>query len=228
MRDIDRVFLLTAGPRLAEYDMCVARAAAGARVRHVVKLSSGRAGDDTATDPIPTWHRAGEAAVRATGVPWTMLRPLGFMSNALHWAGTIIAADTVYAPYPQGRVAAIDPADIAAVAAAVLTGDGHTGQVYTLAGPQALSPAEQTSILGEILDRPLRLVEISPERALADLIEYGVPPEMAEAILALRASALKQFTSIIHPTVQEITGCAPRTFAQWATAHATQFRPGAA
>ncbi|MFI9509174.1 NAD(P)H-binding protein [Nocardia sp. NPDC052566] len=224
MRGVDRVFLLTSGPGIPEYDTAFAQAAADAGVARVVKLSSGRAGDATATDPIPAWHRAGEAAVRAAGVPWTMVRPLGFMSNALHWAGTIREQGTVYAAFGQGRIAVVDPRDIAAVAAAALTTEGHEGQIYTLSGPQPLTPGEQTAILAEVLDRPLRYVEVTPAQARHALLEHGVPAELADAIMALRADALEAFTSVVHPTIERVTGRAPRTFAEWAAAHASDFR----
>ncbi|MFI6214389.1 NAD(P)H-binding protein [Nocardia brasiliensis] len=228
MRDVDRVFLLSTGPAIPEHDAAVAGAAAAAGVGRLVKLSSGRAGDETATDPIPTWHRAGEAAVRASGVACTIIRPLGFMSNALHWAGTIRAYGAVHAPYGQGRIAVIDPRDIAAVAAAALTTDAHLGRIYTLSGPQALSPGEQTAIIGEVLGRQLEFREIAPEQARQALLDHGVPAELADAIMALRATALASFTSVVHDSVERITGVPPRTFRQWATDHAAEFRLGAA
>jgi len=72
VRGVDRVFLLTGGPDIALHDANVAFAAADAGATHVVKLSSGRTGDDTATDPIPSRRRLGEQAVRDSGVPWTI------------------------------------------------------------------------------------------------------------------------------------------------------------
>lgn len=223
MDGVDRMFLLTTGPDLAVHDDALARAAAGAGVGHIVKLSSGRVDDPAATDPIPAWHRRGEQAVRESGVPWTMLRPLGFMSNALHWAGTVRTQGLVRAPYGHGRIAAIDPADIAAVAVAVLAGSGHDGRAYPLSGPEPLSPADQTAILAEVLDRPLRYVEIPPSEARAALLSVGMDEVMADAVMALRATALENFTSIVHPGVEEITGRAPRTFRDWARAHRAQF-----
>ncbi|MFI6040488.1 NAD(P)H-binding protein [Nocardia sp. NPDC051321] len=228
MAGVDRVFLLSTGPAIPEHDAVVARAAAEAGVTRLVKLSSGRTGDDTATDPIPTWHRAGERSVRASGVPWTIVRPLGFMSNALHWAGTIRAYGAVHAPFGQGRMAVIDPRDIAAVAAVALTADGHDGQVYTLSGPQALSPREQTAILAEALGRPLEFVEVAPEQARQAILEHGVPADLADAIMALRATALAAFTSVVHDTVERLTGAPPRTFRQWALDHAAEFCSAAA
>ncbi|WP_040823430.1 NAD(P)H-binding protein [Nocardia jiangxiensis] len=223
MAGVDRVFLLTTGPDLAAHDATLARAAADAGVSHVVKLSSGRTGDPAADDPIPTWHRAGEQAVRASGVAWTMLRPLGFMSNALHWAGTVRTQDTVRAPFGQGRIAVIDPEDIAAVATVVLTESGHDGRIRTLSGPEPLSPADQTAILAEVLDRPLRYAETTPSEARAGLLGADLDETMADAVMALRATALEAFTSVVHPDVEEITGRAPRTFRDWARAHRDEF-----
>jgi len=56
-----------------------------------------------------------ETAVRSSGLPWTVLEPSGFMSNALHWAPQIRAGDVVRAPSADAPIAAIDPYDIAAV-----------------------------------------------------------------------------------------------------------------
>ncbi|MCX4096453.1 NAD(P)H-binding protein [Nocardia sp. alder85J] len=219
----DAVFLLSTGPDLARHDAHVAKAAAAAGAGRIVKLSSGRSGDPAATDPIPNWHRAGEQAVRDSGVPWTIVRPLGFMANALHWAPTIRDRDTVYAPYGQGRIAVIAPEDIAAVAVRALTEPGHLGRTYTLSGPQPLSPGEQTEILAEVLGRPLHYVETSPEQARTALVHFGVDAEMADAIMALRATALESFTSIVHPTVEQVTGRPARGFARWAQAHRPEF-----
>ncbi|MBF6174952.1 SDR family oxidoreductase [Nocardia blacklockiae] len=219
----DRVFLLSSGPDLPAHDAAVARAAARAGVSHIVKLSSGRAGDAAATDPIPAWHRAGERAVRDSGVAWTMVRPLGFMANALHWAPTVRDHDTVYAPYGQGRIAVVDPHDIAAVATKALTEPGHEASIYTLSGPQALTPGEQTGIIAEVLGRPLRYVETTPAQARAALLGFGVEPDMADAIMALRATALESFTSVVHPTVDIVTGRPPRTFREWVLAHRAHF-----
>ncbi|WP_036505763.1 MULTISPECIES: NAD(P)H-binding protein [Nocardia] len=223
LRGVSRVFLLSSGPELAEHDRNIVTAAARAGAERVVKLSSGRAGDSEATDPIPAWHRAGERAVVGSGLAWTILRPLGFMSNALHWAPTVREHDTVYAPYGHGRIAVIDPADIAAVAVAALVEAGHDGRIHTLSGPQALTPAEQTGILSEVLGRPLRYVSTEPAQAHAALLGAGVDEVMADAIMALRATALDSFTSVIHPDVERITGRPARTFREWARDHRADF-----
>jgi len=59
----------------------------------------------------------------------------------------------VLAPFSGVRVAAIDPHDIAAVAAGALTSAGHEGRTYRLSGPKPLLPAEQVRVLGAVLGR---------------------------------------------------------------------------
>jgi hypothetical protein len=71
----------------------------------------------------------------------------------------ITADQVVRAPFAVGRAAVVDPADIAAVAAACLTDDSHNQQVYELTGPEPLSPPDQVAILSQVLGRELRYAE---------------------------------------------------------------------
>jgi uncharacterized protein YbjT (DUF2867 family) len=223
LRGVDRVFLLSTGPDIPAHDTNLIQEAARAAVAHIVKLSSGRTGDDTATDPIPSWHRRGEQALRDSGIAWTILGPLGFMANALHWAGSIRKQDGVFTAYGHGRVAVIDEHDIASVAATVLTSDGHDGRTYRLSGPEALSPAEMTAVLADVVGRPLRFIEVEPAVARRAIRDRGLSELMADAIMALRATALESFTSVVHPTVADLTGVRPNSFREWAGRHVADF-----
>lgn len=213
---VDRVFLLSAGSDGPQHDKNLTEAAVRAGITHIVKLSALTAGDDTATDPISRWHRAGEETLRRSGVAWTFLRPTGFMSNALMWAPTIHSHGTVYAPFGAGRTAVIDPCDVAAVAATVLTEPGHENRAYPLTGPEALSPAEQVDVLADVLARPLRYVDVPPSAARQAMSKAGMPPVIADAVIALLATGLDAAAAIVHPDVEKLTGTPPRTFRQWA------------
>lgn len=80
-------------------------------------------------------------------MPWTILRRSGFHSNALRWLPERWQGDVVRAPWPDVAIASIGPADIAAVAATVLTEPGHRHTALTLSGPDPLTPAEQVATL---------------------------------------------------------------------------------
>ena len=192
-----------------------------ASVERIVKLSVLSVGHD-AIDPITTLHRAGEETIRDSGLEWTFLRPTGFMSNALNWAPMIATDQVVHAPFAAGRAAVVDPADIAAVAAASLTDDGHDHQVYELAGPEPLSPADQVAILSQVLDRDLRYTESDPADMLAQMVSYGMPEELAHAVIEQFRSTLKPFNSEPTADITAVTSRPARSFTDWAQAHRTE------
>jgi uncharacterized protein YbjT (DUF2867 family) len=220
---IERAFLLSGGPEGPEHDANLIAVAKQAGVAHVVILSVLGA-DHRADDPITRWHLAGEQAVVDSGMAWTILRPGAFMSNALMWAPSIKAQGVVYAPFAQAKTAAVDPADIAAVAAQALTGAGQDGRTYPLTGPELLSAADQVEILGAALGRPLRVVDVPPERAKAAMVDSGMPAELADAVIASMAQAGTDHAMAVLPTVEQVTGRPARSFAEWADAHLEAFR----
>ena len=215
------VFLLTDGLHIAAHDDRVVAAARRAGVERIVKLSVLSVGHG-ATDPITTLHRSGEEAIRDSGIGWTFLRPTAYMSNALNWAPMIAGDQVVHAPFALGRAAVVDPADIAAVAAACLTHDVHSYQVYELTGPKALSPPEQVAILSQVLDRELRYAEADPDGTLAQWVSYGMPEELAHAVIEQFRSTLKPYNSQPTGDVTAVTSRPPRSFTDWAQAHRTE------
>lgn len=193
-----------------------------AGVQRVVQLSGGSAGSGDLTNAVSAYMIRTEAAVRDSGLPATVLRPSGFMSNALRWLPQLRAGDVVRDAFPNVAIAVIDPADIAAVAAAALTSDDHAGQVYRLSGPAPLLPADRVRVLAEVLDRPLTFVGQSDEEARAEMSQ-AMPAEYVDAFFRFYADGELDESPVL-PTVREVTGREPRTFEQWARAHAHAFR----
>jgi uncharacterized protein YbjT (DUF2867 family) len=218
---VDTVFLLTEGLGIAAHDRRLIAAARLAAVERIVKLSVRSVGHD-ATDPMTTWHRAGEDAIRDSGIGWTFLRPTAFMSNALNWAPMIAADQVVHAPFAAGRAAVVDPADIAAVAAACLTDDSHDQQVYELTGPEALTPADQVAILSQVLDRDLRYAEAEPADMLAQMESHGMPEKLADAIIEMFRTTLEPYNSKPTADITAVTSRPAHSFTDWAQAHRTE------
>jgi uncharacterized protein YbjT (DUF2867 family) len=219
---VHAVFAITHGLDIAAHDRRLAAAAQQAGVERIVKLSVRNVGHD-GTDPITTLHRAGEEAIRDSGIGWTFLRPTAFMSNAFNWAGMLAADQVVYAPFATGRAAVVDPADIAAVAAVCLTQDGHDNRVYELTGPEPLSQGDQVSLLGEVLWRDLRYVEADPAGMVAQMVSYGMPEDEAQAVIELFRSTEEPWNSEPTDDVTAVTGHPARSFTDWAKAHRTAF-----
>ena len=218
---VQTVFLLTDGLNIVAHDHRLVAAALQAGVERIVKLSVDSVGHD-ATDPITTWHRAGEEAIRDSGIGWTFLRPTALMSNALNWAPMIAADQVVHAPFAVGRAAVVDPADIAAVAAASLTLDGHNHRIYELTGPEPLSPPDQVAILSQVLGRDLRYAETDPADTTAQMVSYGMPEELADAIIEMFRSTLEPYNSEPTGDITNVTSRPARSFADWAQAHRTE------
>jgi uncharacterized protein YbjT (DUF2867 family) len=193
-----------------------------AGVERVVLLSSSAAPGGDMSNAVARYHILSETAVRESGLPWTFLQPNSLMSNALQWRSQLQAGDVVHAPFADVRVATIDPHDVAAVAAEALTSGGHEGRSYRLSGPESLLPADRVAVLAKVLGRDLRFEGQSDADARAEM-SATMPGEYVDAFFSFFADG-KLDESKVLPTVQEVTGRQPRTFEQWARAHAGVFR----
>jgi uncharacterized protein YbjT (DUF2867 family) len=186
-----------------------------------VVLLSGSSADGDPGNAITAYMAASEAAVRGSGLPATILRPSGFMSNTLQWAPQLASGDVVRAPFASVAVAMIDPRDIAAVAALALTGRDHEGRTYRITGPHALRPTGRVRILATVLGRELRF-EAQPDDEARREMEAAMPRKYVDAFFNFNVEgALDQ--SVVLPTVGQLTGRPPGTFEQWARAHADAF-----
>ncbi|WP_106396482.1 SDR family oxidoreductase [Actinocorallia populi] len=224
----DALFLLISGDFVAAADDpsgvidAVLADAEGAGVKRVVLLSS----QGVATRPDSPSHgitgRSIEDAVRRSGADWTILRPGGFASNTYAWAESIRARRTVAAPFGDVGLPFIDPADIAEVAAAVLRGDGHTGQVYELTGPAPTTPRQRAEAIGAAIGEPVLFVEQTREEARAQMLQF-MPEPVVETTLAIIGDPTPAELRI-SPDVERVLGRAPRSFAEWARDNAAAFR----
>lgn len=193
-----------------------------AGVERVVLLSGGSAEGGDMGNAISRYMILSENAVRESGVPWTILRPSGFMSNALQWAPQLRGGDVVRAPFADVRVAVVDPYDIAAVAKEALVSEEHKGRIHMPTGPESLLPADRVRILSSVLGRDLRFEAQPNAEARAEMNE-AMPTEYVDAFFSFYVDGTLD-ESKVRPTVREITGKPPRAFEQWAREHAGAFQ----
>jgi uncharacterized protein YbjT (DUF2867 family) len=217
LTDVEAVFFLP-GYR----DMPgLAAEARRAGAKRVVQLSGSSAAVPGLTDAISRYMVASEAAIRDSGLPWTILRPSGFMSNSFQWRAQLARGDLVRDQFADVAVAMIDPHDIAAVAMAALLGDGHEGATYRLTGPEPLRPADRVRILGHVLGRDLRFEAKTNDEARRDL-SAAMPAKFVEAFFSFYVDGTLDESEVL-PTVAEVTGRPARTFRDWAQTHAPVF-----
>ncbi|MFE4393492.1 MULTISPECIES: NAD(P)H-binding protein [Streptomycetaceae] len=225
LRGVGAVFLLwTAPPPTAA--AVVERLAAHAQ--RVVLLSSPHQTPHPffrQPNPMAVLHAEIERLVTATGLESTIIRPGMFASNSLAWwAPAIRAGEVVRWPYGAAETAPVDDRDIAAVAARTLYQDGHAGGDYVLTGPESLSQAAQVEIIGNVLGRPTRFEELSPDefRGAMD----GKAPRPAVDMLLNAWGATMGRPAYLTSAVSDILGVPPRPFSRWVADHAESFRPG--
>ncbi|WP_432969960.1 SDR family oxidoreductase [Dactylosporangium sp. CA-233914] len=224
LRDVDSVFLMWPLP---SGDLATAIANTIATSASRLVLLSSTAASDERTDrenPISQVHLAVERAIERTTLEWTFLQPHGFATNTLGWAPQIREDGVVRGAYGSVVSTLIHEADMAAVAVAALTTDGHAGAKYDLTGPQALTQIEQVRVIGEVIGRPTRWEETTPEVAREQFLTW-MPAPYADAMLAAYARLAAAEPDQPTTTVETVTGTPARTFSQWVADHAAEFDP---
>ncbi len=222
MRGVSKMYLLSAGHDLPKHEANAIDAAKEARLELVVKHSI--AGAQWKAVEMGRWHRAGEERLEASGLPYVFLRNAAFATNALGWTPTIKAQNTVYGALGETALPVIDPTDIAAAAAVVLTTPGHEGKAYDLSGPAAITTDQQVQAIAAALGRPLTYVNVPDSAARDSMLGMGWPVQDVDAMM--------DFIQGIRPMgriepadgVKQLTGKEPRTFAQWVQSNIAAFQ----
>lgn len=226
LRGVDRLFLNAGGAVPADGDQPMIRqqeaaidAAAASGVSQVVKISvlGARAGGQLATGA----HWRIEEHLRASGLAWSVLRPSGFMQNFLTGAGALTIGGKLVDGYGGAAVAYIDCYDIAACAAALLTGPSRPSASFALTGPEPLTCADITEKLSAALGRTVESVTLTPGELAATLKTRGLPAGFADDVAALAGGVADGSLAVTTHAVRDLTGRAPRTFDQFIAANVT-------
>lgn len=194
---------LQTGPQIVEL-------AKKAGVKRITVLSGGQRGGV-------------EDALDASDMPWTLIQPVEFMINMLEWAESIRAEGIVREPFGSRKTAIVHEADIAAVAAVALAEDGHGGKTYTVTGGEVLTPPQMVQIIGEAIGSKLQFIELTEAQARERWKAQGFSDEFIQFFVWAHGNTPEIGYTVV-PTVQQVTGKPPRTFAQWAAEHADVFR----
>lgn len=182
-------------------------------VRRFVVLS-GR-GIELEPDGFPgMW--TGEQAVRHSGVEWTILRANNFLQNLSEdmWLDPIRSGGLAL-PTADASDPFVDVDDVAAVAAAALTEEGHQGRIHELSGREAMSLAELVALVAREIGRELLFQDLTPEEYADELRSAGFPEEAVRALDRVFAVLRSGVAATPTGTVREILGrdpIAPETY----------------
>jgi uncharacterized protein YbjT (DUF2867 family) len=218
----DALFLVNSGPDMPVLDGLAAEAAKAAEVKRLVKLSSYDASEQNVGTGV--WHAAGEAAIRASGIPFTFVQPSGFMVNALFWARSIKAEGIVRSATGDGKIPFIHSDDIADVCVKALTEPEYTGQSLAITGPEALSYADMKSKIAAAIGRSICFQPISDEEERRKMVGRGEPAEIVAAHLSIYRAIRGGRLAAVTDTVERVLGRKPITFHQWVQENAAAFK----
>ena len=216
----DTVFLVNVGPTIPERDKAAAMISKEVGVRKIVKLSSLDVEHGLA---IGAWHQKGEAAIRTTGIPFTLVRPTGFMSNLLAWTHSIRTESVVRSSTADGRRPFIHSEDIASVCLAALLNDEYSGEALPITGPESLTFGEVTAMISEAIGRPLSYQVISDEEARERYSRISGAQEETEAHVELWRAIREGWLATTTDRVERILGRKPIALRQWASENARSF-----
>ncbi|WP_223552763.1 NAD(P)H-binding protein [Pseudomonas sp. BF-R-01] len=157
-----------------------------------------------------------ERVVQNSGVDWTILRASWFFQNfsEAHFLEPILQGELAL---PVGNITEpfVDVEDIAEIAVEALTKPGHSGQLYELTGPRALTFAEATAEIAHASKRDVGFVAVPPDAYRQALEQAQLPTELIELVLYLFTTVLDGRNTPVTDGVQRALGRPARDFSDY-------------
>ncbi|MGF6156107.1 NAD(P)H dehydrogenase (quinone) [Ensifer sp. KUDG1] len=212
----DRILIISTdaldqpGKRLKQHLAAVA-AAKKAGAKHIVYTSM--PSPETSVIPFAPDHLGTENAIKATGIPYTILRNGWYMENLFMALPHALETGQWYSSSGEGRLAHIARADAAKAAAAALassTGESHT---YTLTGGELRSTDEIAALVAKATGKPLNVVHISDEALAGGLKSAGLPDFLIPIVVSFDANTRGGHIDMVTSDVTALTGATPVTLA---------------
>ncbi|WP_433444449.1 SDR family oxidoreductase [Nonomuraea sp. CA-141351] len=170
---------------------------------------------DTTEAALAADHRATEEYIKASGVTYTILRNNWY--NEVYEQSIVTAPQhgAVYGAAGDGRVASASRADYAAAAATVLTGEGHDGQVYELAGDTAWSRADLAAEISKVTGKEVAYRNLPKDEYAGVLAGAGLPGPFAELLADVDVNISRGWLDETPGTLRELIGRHTRTIGDY-------------
>lgn len=151
-------------------------------------------------------HETTEATLKASGVPYVILRDNSYASNNDGFYAQAKETGTLALPGAATKVSYVTHEDVAASAVAALTGAGAINTIYELTGSEAFDAHDIANVLSQVTGRTIKAVDLS----LADLggffTSIGLPPFVVEGLVSFYAAAAAGEYAAVSGDVQKLTG----------------------
>jgi uncharacterized protein YbjT (DUF2867 family) len=165
-----------------------------------------------------------EKLAQGSGLQVTCLRPTFFMQNLFEFGSSVAQQGLIAGPFRDIHWTWVDARDVGAVAAAALLDESHAGATYTVTGAESLTYTQVAERLGDVLEKPVRYVDITANETRGRLQAAGMSPVMIEATLELWDACASNLINVApNDVVQRVTGRAPRSLTQFARDYRQRF-----
>jgi NAD(P)H dehydrogenase (quinone) len=188
---VEKLLLISAsdiGQRAAQH-ATVIKAAKRAGVKLLAYTSILHA--QTSSIALAEEHRETEAAIRASGLSFVILRNGWYTENHTVGLKAALSMGAVYGCAGDGRFSTASRRDFAEAATAVLTSNGHAGQVYELAGDTSYTLAEYASEVSRQTGKSIGYVNLPEAEFKKALLGAGLPEPIAELLANADTAASK-------------------------------------
>ncbi|RXF70616.1 SDR family oxidoreductase [Arcticibacter tournemirensis] len=189
LRGVDTLLLISGsevGKRSVQHKNVI-EAAKQNGVQWIIYTSILRA--DTSIISLAEEHLATETALKNSGIPFTLLRNGWYTENYTGSIQGAIAGGAFVGSAGEGKISSAARADYADAAVAVLTGEGHQGKTYELAGDEAWTLSDLAAEVSRQTGKNIPYKNLSQSDYATALVSFGLPQELAQAIARWDVSA---------------------------------------
>ena len=210
LKGVDRLLLVSGnefGQRAIQHKNVIT-AAKAAGVKLLAYTSAPQA--DTSTNPVAPEHKETEAALKASGVPFVLLRNNWYHENYAGDAKYAGQSGVLAVAVSHGKVASASRSDFAEAAAKVLTTEGHAGKTYELGGVAWDYPTLAKTV-GELAGKAVKFQTITFAERQAGLQAAGLPEGMAGFYAAVDVSIDQGSLALATGDLEKLLGRKPQS-----------------
>ena len=208
------------GKRLAQHKAAVA-AAQKAGVKHILYTSMPQPDDSLVT--FAPDHLGTEEAIKATGIPYTILRDGWYAENLFMSLPHALETGAWYTATGEGRIAHITRADTAAALAGALLKAGDESRTYTLTGTKSRTAEEIAAVVSEATDKPLKVVHVTDAQLAEGLKAAGLPEGFIPTIVSFDANTREGKIAAVTGDAEALAGRKPTSFEDFVAASKAAF-----
>ncbi|MBB3540653.1 MULTISPECIES: SDR family oxidoreductase [unclassified Rhizobium] len=223
-KGVDRLLIISTdalavpGQRLKQHKAAV-DAAAKAGVKHIAYTSM--PSPDKSLVTFAPDHLGTENAIKATGIPYTIIRNAWYMENYLHGMPHNLHSGTWYTATGEGKISNISREDCARAIAASLASNTSQSATYTLTGTESLDADKIAAVLADAVGKPLKVVSVTDEQLGQGMRGAGLPDFVADMLVSADANIRAGNFDLVTADYEKLTGGKPEMLKDFFVAHKT-------